>query len=651
MLFNYFKKGKKFILPIKRPIFKNKNAVSVVVSTVLTLMIIVAAVATIMFWAIPYLDQKKLEVQSRTASNSLVISSDLVKSLIINGEGSSGLSNINLNNDQGSYQIKKYNDRIIISYSFSNKTDYNFTINGFDMEEIENFEIKFKNHSLDKLELYSLDPEKYEKEELQQYSYSENIYYGNCFAQSFTPDTSGTDTTRVLKNISINISKRGDLPDLNVSIFQKNGDSLGVFKTKKTISSDLINNEPTWLTVDFTDKPENTRTLDISSTYLVVLNCSGGCYNYSSSCYNYYSWQPFDKSPYENSMPYYCSADISGIEIYGLYDEKYDFPCRIYYEDSNIPSIPNLEHPKKEVSGIELLYNITSLSPDDPYVYYKIYWGDNTNTDWLQSNSTYVLALNKIWNSSGDYKVRIQCKSKYDNLTTIDNITTINVETGNEIPKDFDEDTDFYSATYSMSDPSYDSISGIYTYDINPDIDLSQTLRIDLFNDSFLNDTLLEGKLPFGRIWVFDLGASEIKLPYSIGTQTISFENGCVISKGPNGNSFKNDPLIYEEDKSIAFRVIQLDKYSSGGGGGNINTKMKLTNVNGFNREPGFQNIYNFKLNIYGENQELWIEYLKRNYDFKAPDIDNSNLIYHNFNQSKKLILYNSFINIEMGGY
>ena len=51
--------------------------------------------------------------------------------------------------------------------------------------------------------------------------------------------------------------------------------------------------------------------------------------------------------------------------------------------DSNAPSAPDIDGPKKGFPGIEYKYMFKSTSPLDKDVYYYIDWGDNTIKDWL----------------------------------------------------------------------------------------------------------------------------------------------------------------------------------------------------------------------------------------------------------------------------
>ena len=192
----------------------------------------------------------------------------------------------------------------------------------------------------------------------------------------------------------------------------------------------------------------------------------------------------------------------------------------------------------------------------------------------------------------------------------------MDIKAGNNRPLDFKPDTGFEKLTRDCSELTYGSDS--VEVDLGTITEFTRTLRIDLFDDDYnpYSSPNTKGQLPFGRIWLFDLGFVKINLPYPIGTHVTYFTNGCVIAEDPKICLIKNDPFFFETDEALSLRMVQLDDSSSGGGGvGDFNIRLEMKK--NFNREKGYKDIYNLKTQIYGPNKEAWLNYLSRNYDFE----------------------------------
>ena len=195
----------------------------------------------------------------------------------------------------------------------------------------------------------------------------------------------------------------------------------------------------------------------------------------------------------------------------------------------------------------------------------------------------------------------------------------------------------------------------------------TKSLLQDLFNNGYpTNPSFLSGKIPFGTIWVFDLGSITLNSRKSIGTQQIIFKNGATLSLGTLGNGFKSEPSFFNEtveivnedvDEVIAFRVFQIGGFSSSAGG--IGTyKLALTLKNNFARESNFPTVYDFNMQFHetGEKTsetDLWKAYFKDNYNFEDAVIPgNPPAIQYKDpdNVGRFLIFDSSFIDVELQG-
>ena len=56
------------------------------------------------------------------------------------------------------------------------------------------------------------------------------------------------------------------------------------------------------------------------------------------------------------------------------------------------------------------------------------------------------------------------------------------------------------------------------------------------------------GNIPFGRIWVFDIGALTVEALYESGTIKTIYQNGAIISASSGQNEFIKHPSIFEKN-------------------------------------------------------------------------------------------------------
>ncbi len=70
------------------------HALSEVISTLLTLIIVLSVVAAVLFWGLPYIEEKEIKGELQTILGGFDVMYDTMRGLIIVGEGAKGFSNI-----------------------------------------------------------------------------------------------------------------------------------------------------------------------------------------------------------------------------------------------------------------------------------------------------------------------------------------------------------------------------------------------------------------------------------------------------------------------------------------------------------------------------------------------------------------------------
>jgi len=181
-----------------------------------------------------------------------------------------------------------------------------------------------------------------------------------------------------------------------------------------------------------------------------------------------------------------------------------------------------------------------------------------------------------------------------------------------------------YPSNYDVIDKETDITISSNT--ITASKPLQGNLLIDLF-------ALAADTIPTGRIWVFNLGSVTYSAYYSQGAQETVFENGAILSKGLNGKGVTNEPSLITTPDAVALRIIQIKASSSYGGRGNPRLGIDLKN--NIKREepiePEFDSqdeVNNLKFQVYGDNEESWLNYFKKIDGFE--DDTDPNTVYYN---------------------
>ncbi len=621
----------------------SNNAVSEVVSTLMTLSIVLGVVTAVLFWGLPYIEEKEIMGESQTVFGGFDIMYNTMRGLIIDGYGAKGVSNVVSTNKEASLNIDSQGSKLILMYTFPDSPytpkDFDFNVSGLD-NETNTFTIEAETLGLiDGVQIYWLDPGETTEQLAFETTPYKKIYQNTWCAQSFTPPNDNWE----LDKVKIYVEERGVVSsDLNVSIYT--GGIPNNLLASVIVPSEDISSSYEWIECDFSS---HNIQLDITKIYHIGINTSGG--SFANGSYNYYKWYLDKDSPYSS---YYssCGANTTtdgGSSWYPV--PGYDLGYRIKYIDDTTPNTPEFITPLPSFySGVNESISVKAVDPtNNDDISYRIFWGDGGISDsGLQPNNTWYNGFKHIYAKPGTYTLTLQAKDKNETIYEPDNITEIHVQTGDYLPED----------SYHAESPDVtDNVGPPHTWTITTQNDrpLSGTLRIDLFNNIYPAGGL-RGYVPFGRIWVFDLGSITYESRHDMGTQKIIFENGGILLFGPISNSIKSGPSFFEEDEgngAIGFRIIQIgESYVACAGGARI-YELGLNMKNSYSREPKFSNIYNFKMQIYDslkEVKDLWINYFTMSYDFEKIQ-DRPNTIYYQ-TDGTSFVLDSSFIEVNIGG-
>jgi hypothetical protein len=167
-------------------------------------------------------------------------------------------------------------------------------------------------------------------------------------------------------------------------------------------------------------------------------------------------------------------------------------------------------------------------------------------------------------------------------------------------------------------------------YEGEPDqpLKLKGAVCIDLYNDD--DNLLASNSYCFGSIWILDSDSIEYASTNGGELQKIIMENGGVVHVDVAGESLvkQNPPYVYEKENIFQIHVIQLvaAAFSGGGSGGfhfRIYGALYLNTV----REA--RDVYNLRLQLYGDNSKAWVKYFKDNFEFINESVVDDNTLFY----------------------
>jgi len=302
--------------------------------------------------------------------------------------------------------------------------------------------------------------------------------------------------------------------------------------------------------------------------------------------------------------------------------------------------------PIKYYSGIEYEFSCVSSNSQGDDVWYKIDWGDGTDhqvfgpyTANISIFDTGVIPPKHTWTTSGVYEIRVKAYLNYDTLgdngpsSDWSNPIAKRVYYKYVVPPDktgSEEDLQEYQGP----------VGNEYFFESNSD--LSGAVCVYLFNDDYPSgDDPSRGKIPFGTIWLYDLGRITHKSSNSENSKII-LENGGVISSLNSGKYVNGMSSIYETDNilGLSFSIFRAGDYPAGSGAGTY--RIDFENLNTFTREQQDYSVYNIKMKYSGDYGAYWNDYLNRYYNFDSTSGEDF-LVYDNY-EGKQLIFNSALI-------
>ncbi|MCK4364746.1 MAG: PKD domain-containing protein [Thermoplasmatales archaeon] len=618
-----------------KDIVSSIDAVSEVVSTLLTLTIVLGVVAAVLLWGLPYIEEKEMLSEFQTVAGGFDVMYDTISSMIIHGYGSNGINKIVNTNELSSLNVGTQNSKLIFIFSNASQNRYNFSVSGLNDED-DSFTIEGKDaeFTLHRVKIYWLDPAKNKSLYNFEIPPYKRVHKDTSCVQPFKIPTLWTDG--VLDRIKIYIRKRGEITsDLNVSIFNNNGSTVNIEEPLRSlqISASEIPTSYDWIECNFDDIELNS-----GNTYYIGLNTSGG--SFGGGNYNFYEWYLDKYTPFSNVF----DAKTSGDEIDWVPEPGYDFQYRINFTDNVGPNTPEIPGgiPTEIYSGNDVTITASATDKEADPVKLRIFWGDGDNSSWVDRLSGETYDFIHTYPKPGNYTLTLQAKDDATDLIyEPDNITTIDAKAGVYVPDDTYHDQEITDPSESLTEPGSWPIS-------TGGVKLNGTLRIDLYFSGY------EGEHdPFGRIWVFDLGSISYISPHDVGTQRTIFQNGGILTFGPIISNVINGPSFFEEDAAIGFRIIQINNTAIANVSGYGVFDIKLTMKNSYSREPRFYGAYHVKMQFFDPYQEmidLWLNYYTKFHNFETyADMENA-IIYTEYDPPKRLVLDSSCIVVNVAG-
>lgn len=611
------------------------DALSEVVSTLLTLMIVLGVVAAVLLWGLPYIEEKEMLSEFQTVAGGFDVMYDTISSMIIQEYGAKGYNKIVSTNELSTLSVTNESSKLVIAFSNSTNPRYHFNVSGLDDGD-RTFAIEEDKDifSLNKVKIYWLDPGR----NVSQYSFEippyKRVYKDQSCVQPFVSQQDWK-----LDKIKIYARKRGDITSgLNVSIYADDGDGKPEVDNHLARIQLSASNVPTsygWIECNFSDV-----SLTNGETYYIGLNTSSG--GFGGGTYSYYEWYLDEDTPYGDYNVF--DARTSNDEVDWDEVSGYDFQYRLYFLENYGPNTPEFPNgiPENFHSGTEGSIDVRAVDPEDDDVYLRIFWGDGENSGWLSSPiaSGSTTSFAHTYKKPGNYTLTLQAKDTYDTIYESDDISGINATAGVYVPDDT-----YYDEEFTVSDP----VGGIWTVQIPDDKPaLKGTLRIDLYNAFYEG-----GYDPFGRIWVFDLGSISYISPHDTGTQSTIFENGGILTFGPITSNFINGPSFFEEDDALGFRIIQIGRTSVTNVSGYGIYDIKLSMKSSYSREPRLYAVYSLKMQFFNPIQDLvdlWLNYFSKFYNFELLTDRENTILYAEYEPAKTLVLDNSFITATVAG-
>jgi len=167
-----------------------------------------------------------------------------------------------------------------------------------------------------------------------------------------------------------------------------------------------------------------------------------------------------------------------------------------------------------------------------------------------------------------------------------------------------------------------------YEGELEEPYSLRGAICIDLHNDDDVN--LEDDGYRSGSSWILDSDSVTYEFTSSSGANRVIIENGGIIHSEAGDSYLQKEPsFVYEGEKIFSMHVVQTVAAAfSGSGTGGLKFRMYSNLYSSNIRETG--QVYNLRLQFYGDNNETWLEYFKDNYDFTEESVESDMSLFYN---------------------
>ncbi len=282
----------------------------------------------------------------------------------------------------------------------------------------------------------------------------------------------------------------------------------------------------------------------------------------------------------------------------------------------------------KYYNNTEYFFRVSGSDYEGDKLDFNISWGDGTYSVWNESD-IFVSSSKEyshIWSEPGVYDIRV--KSRDDNSTDSKISPWSDLFSVNVLSYDISPFDKLSTKTQNEENTLQEN-----PWSIDADYDLNDTVCINLYNDDFPENCgdFVKGKIPFGQIWIFDLGKIEHASYGSDAYKTI-FENGGIIKANNYGSYVSDFSNIHKNNHDLMLKVTMIREGDIVLGSGPGTYKLKYEPNSLFIRNSFDPNVYNLKIKINGDNSDTWSDYFTspiRKYKFeKQADTYDETLIY-----------------------
>ncbi len=301
----------------------------------------------------------------------------------------------------------------------------------------------------------------------------------------------------------------------------------------------------------------------------------------------------------------------------------------------------------------------SASTPHNFDIYFNFSWGDGTSSGWLLESavSPGSCSATHQWLNAGVYPVKVQVASDPDDdghggtgnsddafYSGWTDPVFIKIENTVMVPCDI--------AIDEAGNPKLHSDAGSGNVPYN----LEGIVRIDLYSNDYPDSSDygsdVSGRIPFGQIWIFDLG--KITQTYR-GAEDIYktiFENGGIISSKSEYHSMTENSNIYNYSSYLVFKLNLVRGINSISGSGSGIFKLKLKINNSYIRNEQNRMSSNLKVQMFGDYKEVWYDFLTsplRSYNFQEYS-SNSDILLYDEGRSTRLILSSNVLIASISG-